>query len=87
LSKVLRRKNQKPNPEKLSPYESGESPSEGGWGRFPAAYYIVAILFIVFEVELAFLIPWALAITSKMLTDIGLHTATAHLKGQLLLTQ
>jgi NADH-quinone oxidoreductase subunit A len=46
---------------KLSPYESGIDPLGGTRERFSVKFYVVAILFIVFDVETVFLIPWAVA--------------------------
>jgi NADH-quinone oxidoreductase subunit A len=49
---------------KLEPYESGIVPDEGGIGereRFPVKFYLVAMSFIVFDIEVAFLFPWAVA--------------------------
>jgi NADH-quinone oxidoreductase subunit A len=44
---------------KLSPYESGMDPLGGTRERFSVKFYVVAILFIVFDVETVFLVPWA----------------------------
>jgi NADH-quinone oxidoreductase subunit A len=49
----------KPNAEKLSTYESGEEPEGNANVQFNIRYYIVALVFILFEVELVFLFPWA----------------------------
>lgn len=49
----------RPNPEKTSTYESGEDPVGNAWGRFNVQFYIVALVFILFDVELVFLFPWA----------------------------
>ncbi len=57
---------QRPDPEKLSPYECGFAPFADTHGRFDVRFYLVAILFIVFDLEVAFLFPWAVA-----LGDIG----------------
>jgi NADH-quinone oxidoreductase subunit A len=48
--------------EKLSPYECGFEPYEDARMRFDVRYYLVAILFIVFDLEIAFLFPWAVAL-------------------------
>jgi len=45
--------------EKLSPYECGFEPFEDTRRRFDVRYYLVAIVFIVFDLEIAFLFPWA----------------------------
>ena len=49
-----------PSAEKLSPYECGFSAFENARGQFDVRYYLVAILFIVFDLEIAFVFPWAL---------------------------
>ena len=54
--------------EKLSPYECGFEAFEDTRMRFDVRYYLVAILFIVFDLEIAFLFPWAVA-----LSKIGLY--------------
>ncbi len=53
---------QKPDPEKLSTYECGFAPFEDTRGRFDVRFYLVAILFIIFDLEVAFLFPWAVAL-------------------------
>jgi NADH-quinone oxidoreductase subunit A len=50
------------DPEKLSPYECGFEPFEDTRRKFDVRYYLVAILFIVFDLEIAFLFPWAVAL-------------------------
>jgi NADH-quinone oxidoreductase subunit A len=52
----------KADKEKLSPYECGFEPYEDARMRFDVRYYLVAILFIVFDLEIAFLFPWAVAL-------------------------
>ena len=49
----------RPNPEKLAIYECGEEPSVNAWGRFNIRFYVVALIFILFDVEIVFLFPWA----------------------------
>ncbi len=51
-----------PDPEKLSPYESGFEAFEDARLRFDVRYYLVAILFIVFDLEIAFLFPWSVVL-------------------------
>jgi len=46
--------------EKLLPYECGEDPVGDSWIRFNIRFYIVALIFIIFDVEVVFLFPWAL---------------------------
>ncbi len=49
----------RPNPIKLSPYESGKIPVGSGRIRFPIRFYIIAMLFVLFDIELVFFYPWA----------------------------
>ncbi len=49
-------------PEKLSPYECGFEPFEDSRMQFDVRYYLVAILFIIFDLEIAFLFPWAVSL-------------------------
>lgn len=49
----------RPNVEKLSTYESGEEPVGNANTRFNPRFYVIALLFVLFEVELVFLFPWA----------------------------
>ena len=53
---------QRPDTEKLSPYECGFDPFEDTRGRFDVRFYLVAILFIIFDLEVAFLFPWAVSL-------------------------
>ena len=48
--------------EKLSPYECGFEPFEDSRTKFDVRYYLVAILFIIFDLEIAFLFPWAVSL-------------------------
>src|SRR5438477_2595394 len=50
---------QKPSIEKYGTYESGEEPIGQAWGRYPTHFYVFALLFVVFDVEVIFLFPWA----------------------------
>ena len=56
----------RPDPEKLSPYECGFEAFEDARRKFDVRYYLVAILFILFDLEIAFLFPWA-----AVINDIG----------------
>jgi NADH-quinone oxidoreductase subunit A len=49
---------------KVAPYESGIDPLGGTRDRFSVKFYVVAILFIVFDVETIFLVPWAVGMRS-----------------------
>jgi NADH-quinone oxidoreductase subunit A len=53
----------RPDPEKLSPYECGFEAFEDARMKFDVRYYLVAILFILFDLEIAFLFPWAIVLT------------------------
>jgi len=57
---------QNPDSEKLTSFESGFDPFDDARGKFDVRFYLVAILFIIFDLEVAFLFPWAVA-----LGDIG----------------
>ena len=57
----------RPDPEKLSPYECGFEAFEDARMKFDVRYYLVAILFILFDLEIAFLFPWAV-----VLKDLGM---------------
>ena len=58
---------QNPYPEKVSAYECGFEPFDDARRRFDVRFYLVSILFIIFDIEVAFLFPWAVS-----LGDIGL---------------
>jgi NADH-quinone oxidoreductase subunit A len=68
LARLVRPQN--PNKEKLRPYECGIDPVDNARGRYTVRYYIVAILFVVFDVETIFLFPWA--VKFKALGTFGL---------------
>ena len=61
-----------PDSEKGSPYECGFEAFEDTRSRFDVRYYLVAILFIIFDLEIAFFIPWAL-----VLDDLGVFGLVA----------
>ena len=48
-----------PNPVKLSTYECGEVPFGSSWVQFNIRFYVIALIFIIFDVEVALLYPWA----------------------------
>lgn len=52
----------RPDSEKLSPYECGFEAFEDSRMKFDVRYYLVAILFIIFDLEIAFLFPWAIVL-------------------------
>ena len=55
--------NQNPYPEKLSPYECGFEPFEDARNEFDVRFYLVAILFLIFDLEASFLFPWAICLS------------------------
>ena len=57
VSKLIRPN--RPTEEKLTTYESGEEPSGSAWGKFNIRFYVIALVFLLFEAELVFLFPWA----------------------------
>jgi NADH-quinone oxidoreductase subunit A len=58
----------RPDPDKLSPYECGFEAFEDARMKFDVRFYLVAILFIIFDLEVAFLFPWAVSFSG-----IGLY--------------
>jgi NADH-quinone oxidoreductase subunit A len=57
----------RPNAEKLTSYESGEEPIGSPWIQFNIRFYVIALVFILFEVEVVFLFPWATIFSDKEL--------------------
>jgi NADH-quinone oxidoreductase subunit A len=60
----------RPDAEKLSTYECGEEAVGEAWGRFNARFYKVAIVFVLFEVELIFLFPWAVVFADPAIAKL-----------------
>ncbi|HEX9890717.1 MAG TPA: NADH-quinone oxidoreductase subunit A [Actinomycetota bacterium] len=60
----------RPTPAKVAPYECGIVPEHEPTGRFPVKFYVVAMLFIIFDIETIFLFPWA--VTFRQLGLFGL---------------
>ena len=52
----------RPTPEKMAPYECGMPPVGDARERHPVKFYLVAMIFLLFDIEIAFLGPWAMAI-------------------------
>ena len=83
----------RPTPEKLSEYECGFPAFEDSRAQFDVRFYLVAILFIVFDLEAAFLFPWAVSLMGTgwvgwiammiFLVELGLGLAYAWKKGAL----
>ena len=72
---------QKADPEKVSAYECGFDPFDDARARFDIRFYLVAILFIIFDLEIAFLFPWAISLGkigilgfSSMMIFLGILT-------------
>jgi len=66
-----------PDAEKNSPYECGFEAFEDARLKFDVRYYLIAILFIIFDLEIAFLFPWAV-----VLKDIGMFGFVAMMNGK-----
>lgn len=60
----------RPSERKATPYESGITPIGSGQRRLPVKFYLVAVLFILFDIEIIFLLPWA--VTFRSLGIFGL---------------
>jgi NADH-quinone oxidoreductase subunit A len=69
----------RPDPEKLSPYECGFEAFEDARMKFDVRYYLVAILFILFDLEIAFLFPFAAAMTGLGQWSVGFWAAMVFL--------
>ena len=59
----------RPNVHKLSTYECGEEATGSAWGNFNFRFYIIALVFLMFEVEVVFLFPWTVIFGDKDLMD------------------
>ncbi len=83
----------KPDPEKLSEYECGFPPFDDSRSQFDVRFYLVAILFIIFDLEAAFLFPWAVTLVGTgwagwgammiFIAELALGLAYAWKKGAL----
>lgn len=63
--------NRRPDAAKLAPYECGFDAFEDARMRFDVRYYLVAILFILFDLEIAFIFPWATVVRDRALSSLG----------------
>ncbi len=61
---LLRVRSRKPSEARTRTYECGEEPDGGAWVRFHPRYYLVALVFVLFDVEAIFLLPWAVSLRS-----------------------
>jgi NADH-quinone oxidoreductase subunit A len=62
----------KPTPEKLSTYECGEDAIGSAWIQFNVRFYIIALIFLIFDVEIAVLFPWAVIFKNPELRLLAL---------------
>ena len=67
----------KPQKAKLSPYECGFEPAGDARGKFDVKFYLIAILFIIFDIEIAFLFPWAASL--KTMNIVGFFSMISFL--------
>ncbi len=62
----------RPNAQKLSTYESGEEPVSSAWTQFNVRFYIIALIFLLFEIEIVFLFPWTtIFVKDELLQQTG----------------
>ncbi len=61
----------RPTPSKQLTYECGEAPESEAWIQYNVRYYVFAMLFVLFDVEMAFLVPWAVGY-KQMLPELGI---------------
>ena len=67
-----------PTPEKMEPYECGEPPVGSSYVRFDLRFYVIALVFLILDVEIAFFFPWATVFgKATRLTDPSLSPAVA----------
>ncbi len=59
----------RPNPQKLASYESGETPLGTAWVQFNVRFYVLALVFLLFEVEIVFLFPWSTVFANEELNN------------------
>ncbi len=57
--------------EKLTSYECGEVPEGSAWVKFNVRFYVIALIFIIFDVEVLFLFPWAVVFQSLVDSELG----------------
>ncbi len=62
----------RPTPRKLEPYESGMRPIGPAMRRMPVRFYLVAVLFILFDIEVVFFLPWAVTLRSFIGSGLGI---------------
>jgi NADH-quinone oxidoreductase subunit A len=59
-----------PNPEKLTSYECGEEPTGGAWLPFNSRFYVIALVFLLFDVEMVFIFPWAIVFGNHEMNNL-----------------
>jgi NADH-quinone oxidoreductase subunit A len=59
----------KPNPEKLTSYECGEEVTGNAWLPFNSRFYVIALVFLLFDVEMVFIFPWAIVFGSHEINN------------------
>src|SRR5919198_2151792 len=76
----------RPEPEKGTVYECGEPPVGSSWIQFDLRFYVVALLFVIFDVELAFFFPWSTVFgtSTKLARDDLSETERISLKKELI---
>jgi NADH-quinone oxidoreductase subunit A len=62
----------RPSARKGMPYESGMAPIGPGTRRLPVRFYLVAVLFILFDIEIVFFLPWAVALKQFIAKSMGI---------------
>ena len=62
-----------PTPEKLTSYECGEEPTGNAWLPFNSRFYVIALVFLLFDVEMVFVFPWAIVFGSHELNNADPH--------------
>jgi NADH-quinone oxidoreductase subunit A len=60
----------KPNPEKLTSYECGEEPTGSAWLPFNSRFYVIALVFLLLEVEMVFIFPWSIVFGSHEINNV-----------------
>jgi NADH-quinone oxidoreductase subunit A len=63
LARIIRPN--RPNPHKVTTYESGEDPVSSAWTQFNIRFYVIALIFLLFEIEVVFLFPWSTIFANK----------------------
>jgi NADH-quinone oxidoreductase subunit A len=63
----------RPSNRKMEPYESGMKPIGPGTRRMPVRFYLVAVLFIIFDIEVIFILPWAVVLNDFIGMNLGFY--------------